>query len=387
VEVIIIIISPLHCIKQMKQRLVDMTEQRSFLCDQLKALLKRNKVLESEIQQLTGTSDLVSLQSISPSLASAGQSLQRSMQLQQQQRQKQLQIAEERRNLVPFQAARHQHGRQRFESTEDLLAITNESGGGSSSWEDTDRGNDSLPRSAYMQEKHDAAFHDLPEDTELVQLLQDDDNNDDLFNGDDQQRQFDVEEEERYQFMPGQLPPLMPRPMQNYPDRLLSGSPHSRHRAKSKTQPRSRSPPIASKNGLNTNLAYETQARHLATQRSRHERELQEAIHSVFGEIQQRRQSSKALSTTRTPSQLEQSRLVQTSTFGEDHGRLQRLEPYIQRRGGLTGLGLDQFNDGDRFAAIVKFLSRPEVFAVTVRRLSGFREENNNNQLDFGKQD
>lgn len=315
-----------------------------------------------------GTSDLASLQSISPSLASAGQSLQRSMQLQQQQREKQLKVAEERKNLVPFQEAR-KYGRRRYdESAEDLLAMTHESGGGGSgSWEGTEREDDSPVRPAYQQEQHE-----LLEDAELVQLLQDDGNNDDPFDSYDQQRQFDIEEEERYQFMPGQLPPLMPRPVQNQPDRLLSGSPHSRHRVKPK--PRSRSPPAVAVTKFDTNHMYESLARHVAAQRSRHERKLEEAIHAVFGEIQQRRQSSKALSTTRTQSQLEQSRLIKTSIFGEDHGRLQRVEPYIQRRGGLTGLGLDQFNDGDRFAAIVKFLSRPEVFAATVQRLGGFHE-------------
>lgn len=45
----------------MKQRLLDMAEQRNFLCDQLKALLKRNKVLEAEIYQLKNGGDLHSL--------------------------------------------------------------------------------------------------------------------------------------------------------------------------------------------------------------------------------------------------------------------------------------------------------------------------------------
>lgn len=45
----------------MRQRLLDMAEQRNFLCDQLKALLKRNKVLEAEIYQLKNGGDLHSL--------------------------------------------------------------------------------------------------------------------------------------------------------------------------------------------------------------------------------------------------------------------------------------------------------------------------------------
>lgn len=52
----------------MRQRLLDMAEQRNFLCDQLKALLKRNKVLEAEIQQLKNGGDL---QSLSISMGSA----------------------------------------------------------------------------------------------------------------------------------------------------------------------------------------------------------------------------------------------------------------------------------------------------------------------------
>lgn len=44
----------------------------------------------------------------------------------------------------------------------------------------------------------------------------------------------------------------------------------------------------------------------------------------------------------------------------EDH-RL-RVDPQIKSQGGITGLGLDDFSDNNRFAAIIKFLANPSVF-------------------------
>jgi hypothetical protein len=41
---------------------------------------------------------------------------------------------------------------------------------------------------------------------------------------------------------------------------------------------------------------------------------------------------------------------------------LVRNESAISAKGGISGLGLNQFSDNDRFAAIVKFLANPDVF-------------------------
>jgi hypothetical protein len=46
-----------------------------------------------------------------------------------------------------------------------------------------------------------------------------------------------------------------------------------------------------------------------------------------------------------------------------------RVETAIKAQGGITGLGLAQFSDNDRFAAIVKFLANPEVFRKVVANL------------------
>lgn len=50
-----------------------------------------------------------------------------------------------------------------------------------------------------------------------------------------------------------------------------------------------------------------------------------------------------------------------------------RVEPHIKSSGGITGLGLDQFSDNDRFAAVVKFLANPHVFQQVSEALDQWR--------------
>jgi len=63
---------------------------------------------------------------------------------------------------------------------------------------------------------------------------------------------------------------------------------------------------------------------------------------------------------------------TQTSMLSAIHGVIRthdddhhlRIDPQIRLEGGLSKLGTDQFSENDRFAAMVKFLSYPTVFAT-----------------------
>jgi uncharacterized protein (DUF3084 family) len=58
--------------EQMRERLRAMNEQKVFLCDQLKALMKRNKILQAEIDSVNLTDSI----SAKPSLISQQNSTQ-----------------------------------------------------------------------------------------------------------------------------------------------------------------------------------------------------------------------------------------------------------------------------------------------------------------------
>lgn len=61
---------------------------------------------------------------------------------------------------------------------------------------------------------------------------------------------------------------------------------------------------------------------------------------------------------------------AKSGNSGVDHHL--RIEPHIKSSGGITGLGLEQFSDNDRFAAVVKYLANPTVFhqVSTVRNFN-----------------
>jgi hypothetical protein len=73
-----------------------------------------------------------------------------------------------------------------------------------------------------------------------------------------------------------------------------------------------------------------------------------------------RKQSETGLNLTPATTPHSQQKPPNLTHSGSEHHL--RIEPQINKQGGITGLGLAEFSDNDRFAAIVKFLANPEVF-------------------------
>lgn len=102
--------------------------------------------------------------------------------------------------------------------------------------------------------------------------------------------------------------------------------------------------------------------------------ELERAIKDIFAEIQERKRQAQSLSSTRklpqvvkdgTMSKGKSSASLHNTTGGlKPQSAEHRIvdPPIIYQTGGLTRLGLDQFTDNDKFAAVVKFIARPDVF-------------------------
>eukprot|EP01040_Poterioochromonas_malhamensis_P008396 gene8396-9082_t len=117
---------------------------------------------------------------------------------------------------------------------------------------------------------------------------------------------------------------------------------------------------------------------------------LEHSIREIFSEISQRKQHATQLSSTRLPSMSSSMKRTDVSPAPSPHNEFPeaasplnrtstreksarpaldhhlRVEPHIKSSGGITGLGLDQFSDNDRFAAVVKFLANPHVFQQVV---------------------
>jgi len=100
------------------------------------------------------------------------------------------------------------------------------------------------------------------------------------------------------------------------------------------------------------------------------ERVLESSIKDIFNELKLRKnESAKATMTHSKP------------TDDDDKIELDLNDPYMKQHsliycaGGLSGLGLDQFTDNDRFSAIVKCLMNHTVFTNVVHELIDRHEE------------
>jgi hypothetical protein len=127
---------------------------------------------------------------------------------------------------------------------------------------------------------------------------------------------------------------------------------------------------------------YREQVQASKEQRNQWEIELEQSIRTIFEGVQLRKRSGTNLCSTnsrhnsRSPSP-PAGGFVYSSKTNEypskrlkDGDRLVRRTPHIKRRGGISGLGTEQFSENDRFAAMVKFLSLPDVFAKVVQSLN-----------------
>lgn len=68
------------------------------------------------------------------------------------------------------------------------------------------------------------------------------------------------------------------------------------------------------------------------------------------------------------------SNLSKSLDLNDDH-RVKE-DTLIKQYGGITGLGIHQFTDSDKFAAMVKFLANPTVFQQIINKLSEHQQMN-----------
>lgn len=169
-------------------------------------------------------------------------------------------------------------------------------------------------------------------------------------------------------------------------DRLLQTvnlPPHHLRKQQSKSTPKLSSTPYGHRKTTAEEIL------ELEQKRTTLELHMENAIREIFSEIKQRKQSSGQLSSTRLPSMnsakklslnspaLSPSPLHHENSSPTDLRRSKsgsirlnepdhhiRVDPVVKSHGGITGLGLEQFTDNDRFAAIVKVLANPEVFRM-----------------------
>lgn len=406
----------------MRQRLSDMSEQRSFLCDQLKALLKRNKVLECEIQQIRSGGDSHSMSLASGSLAGIHNQIPMFSSQQSQPKGKV--------DLYEGRAQGEGDNVYNYIQNNEYIPLEADATGQLQSTLGHDDGNDpyeALDEDEYDDDKDDDNFHHMNSPKKLsvhsssaarlatlpipLQRAATSKRGDSLLYGANSPNPLSRSPSQRMKNTGNSASmPQLTRMMSQRQSSRQRSPPQSASSKRAKGREffgdGAASPP-AQYNVMsdNTHLhplpsvlqkqqrdQYKLELRRLTQQRTPVELALEDAVRTIFQEVQARKQTAHALSATKRPTTGNNNHSADGSLVlggqeerreglnppsgmppilepGSDGARLVKMVPTITTRGGITGLGTSQFSENDRFAAMVKFLAQPSVFPEVIERL------------------
>mmetsp|Transcript_16500 Transcript_16500/g.22552 ORF Transcript_16500/g.22552 Transcript_16500/m.22552 type:complete len:146 (+) Transcript_16500:233-670(+) len=101
--------------------------------------------------------------------------------------------------------------------------------------------------------------------------------------------------------------------------------------------------------------------------KSKYEYQLERTVLDIFREIKDRKNA--ALKESFTKRYNDSERTIDESGFDPNYDPYLTHNPVIYSTGGISGLGLDQFSDNDRFSAVVKYLINYDAFREVVLNL------------------
>lgn len=346
--------------EQMRTRLKGMNEQKIFLSEQLKALMKRNKILQSEIDAAT-----VCDGSISKFSKSSKNSRQQGKQT--------------------GRFGRSSHDSISNPSIHEEDSFSRQGGSLRYQGEDEDE-----EYEFYRKQIEEEELQELEQEKRLASARRKMSNTNEDFDNDEDEHQY-------HQIrLSESMPNLRSNPLQHSEQFSHTLSPKQQKRRVMGEDRLLQTIQLPPHHLRKSNSSKKLMTQHqllfgqkksageeldeLQSKRSEMELLLEQSLREIFSEITNRKQYASQFSSTRLPSmstsqkrlehsrspspvhQLQtNSRTKSSSGLGNDDHRL-RIEPQIKSQGGITGLGLDQFSDNDRFAALVKFLANPTVF-------------------------